>query len=362
MSNIFFKNKSKLTNNIINNTTILKNNTKIIKPLNPLLKNEIFINKKIENIHKNNNYFNTIENYEKILIGALNEENNYLESINLLEKSNYYLINYKNNNYISLDIFLSSLLKKINNEVQNEVQNETLVKEYIFHILDFYKNILYSLDLLINNKIINNNININNIIFSKRNNNIIINSFSHSFYISNNVNNNIHNLKILLKYLFSQENNKENHYPFEFYILNYIQENNLIGLSSNNIDLIYENYINNYAIYKSLFKNNKLNYETFKINNLNYFYKFKIKNYEKLYEEFIKYSDTWDNVSLSSLYLNLIYNLKNLKEFEIIEKNEYLNNLLNNLKDLLIKNISLIPNNPITINNNIELYIELLYY
>jgi len=345
-------------------------NKEIIKPLNPLLKNEIFINKKIGNINNYNNYFNKIENYEKILIGCLNEENNYLESINLLEKSNYYLINYNDKNYISLNIYLNSLLKKIysNTDIEtntyidiNNDTNENILKEYIFNIFEFYKNILYSLDLLIKNNIISNNININNLIYSKTNNNITINNFSYSFHISNNVINNIHNLKILLKYIFKEENNKQNHYPFEFYILNYLQENKLIGLSSNNIDLIYENYINNYPIYNILFKNNVLVYKNFKTNNLNYYYKLKNKNYEKLYEEFIKYSDTWDNVSLSSLYLNIIYNLNNLKEIKILEQNEYLFSLLNRLKDLLIKNISLIPNNRIKISKNIELFENLLF-
>jgi len=157
-------------------------------------------------------------------------------------------------------------------------------KKYIYQLIEGYRTLLGSLDLLVSNQIIHNSLNFNTIVVHKEE--TILTNFSFSVDIQNSGFD--WSQYFLLRKL-------DKFCPVEFYLLQY-QVTNKQELSMYNIEAIIKEFS------KDCLKDFKLDI------NLGYFVKYTNKSFLKNLEEALKYWKTWDNYALSMVYLDILNN------------------------------------------------------
>lgn len=157
-------------------------------------------------------------------------------------------------------------------------------KKYIYQLIEGYRTLLGSLDLLVSNQIIHNSLNFNTIVVHKEE--TILTNFSFSVDIQNSGFD--WSQYFLLRKL-------DKFCPVEFYLLQY-QVTNKQELSMYNIEAIIKEFS------KDCLKDFKIDV------NVSYFVKYTNKSFLKNIEEALKYWKTWDNYALSMVYLDILNN------------------------------------------------------
>ena len=290
------------------NSEDAEENTKIkIKPNNFFSVNEIKICDKIRKISNYLNYYNIISQNSFISVGEMNEK--VLETIELANVDNnqkYLLFEY---NY------------KRNTDFEDFLYNLPTPKLFIFHVLDSYKYLLTSLNILQNNNICFFNLSSKNIIFNK-NLNPILDNFEKSL-ITNNVSNQTYFVNII------KEINDFTYKPIEIHLLFYIIANEEERLSYSLMEIICDNYIKNMSIL-SFFPENYKN--SFKNQCICFLEKYINKSQKEIIDDIILYCHKWDNYELSVLYLHIFGNI--IRVFSLKET------FVNKIIFSLIKNIN----------------------
>jgi hypothetical protein len=182
-------------------------------------------------------------------------------------------------------------------------------KKYIYQLIEGYRSLLGSLNLLVSNQIIHNSLNFNTIVVYKES--PILTNFSKSIDIQNSAFN--WSQYFLLRKL-------DKFCPIEFYLLQY-QVTNKQELSMYNIETIIKEFS------KDCLKDSKTDI------NLSYFAKYTNKSFLKNLEEALKYWNTWDNYALSMVYLDMLNNTFLNKD----------NKFISDFMKLLVGNICLVP-------------------
>jgi hypothetical protein len=289
----------------INNSLEKRKNITKIYPLNFISMNEVEICEKISKIPYYENNFNIIIDYDFIKFGQLNEK--MVESIQTFDNNEkLVLFQYKNEKCIEFNIFLLNLHTP---------------KSFIFHVLESFSYLLNSLIILNSKNICFFNLTDENIVFNLDcGEKPILQNFSKSIQLS----------KINEIYISKIINSIDNYTykPLEVHILFYLIKNDLDTISLPFIEEISEHFVRNLDILR-LFSQNYV--ETFKISCINSLKKYINKPKIDIIYNIIERTNTWDNYSISILYLHIIGNICRVFSLKETFMNKWLDKLLKNI-------------------------------
>ena len=272
--------------------------------------NELSIADKIRDLNSGQFYiFDTVERLKIAETSHLNSNTNILKST-----STKLLLTFEKCELMYLDLYLKSL---------------SCSKKYIKQLIEFYRQILQSIHLLVDNNLIHNNINFNTIVINLAFDNPVLTNFTHSINLLN---------KPSFKedywsqyFLFLKTDMFS---PVEFYLLQYQLTNKLDNLSLYNVETVVKQFIKDHRILNSFSTTVLLS------DGLTFYSRYANKCFNKNLLEALKYAFTWDNYALSIVYLEILIGLHRT----IAAKNENTSNkFIISFMKLLVNNISLDP-------------------
>jgi len=225
--------------------------------------NEVAIAKKIRELNSKNIYI--FDKAERLKIGEIGPYN--LDANIVRSNAHKILLTFAKKDLVYFDAYLSAL---------------SSFKKYIFELIESYRSLLGSIDLLVSNQLIHNGLNFNTIVFDSR---PILTNFMYSVYIQDSGFN-------WSQYFMQRK--LDRFCPIEFYLLQYQVTNNQ-ELSFYNIETIIKQVLKEHG-------STELNAD------YNYFAKYANKSFIKNLEEALKYWKTWDNYALSMVYIDILKN------------------------------------------------------
>ena len=267
--------------------------------------NEISIADKIRDITDEEQFyiFDTVEPLQ-----IAEPSNSLYDATILLTKDKEFLLTFEKCDLMYLDLYLKALSSS---------------KKYIKQLIEFYRSLLKSIDLLVSNNLIHNNINFNTIAIKVAYDKPVLTNFTHTIDC-------LH--KSYKKDFWSQyflQKKLTSRCPVEFYLLQYQLTNKLDNLSLYNIETVLKQFVKDNVIISSF------STTLFLDNGLKYFRIFANKSFASNLVEALKYSSTWDNYALSIVYLDIFIGLH-----RTIQVN---NKFIISFMKLLVNNISLEP-------------------
>ena len=277
--------------------------------------NELYIADKIRNINDEGQFY-IFDMAETLRIAEPSNLRLYSDaSILLLKdkvtKDKELLLTFEKCDLMYLDLYLKAL---------------SCSKKYIKQLVEFYRHLLQSIDLLVSHHLVHNNINFNTIAIKLEADKPILTNFTHTVDCLNKAFN--WSQYFLLKKMNSS-------CPVEFYLLQYQLTNKLDNLSLYNIETVLKQFIKDHDILNSFSTIMLLD------NGLKYFKIFANKSFISNLEEALKYSSTWDNYALSIVYLEILIGLhRTLNANNSVQVN---NKFIISFMKLLVENISLDP-------------------
>jgi hypothetical protein len=260
---------------------------KMKKPIHKISKKTFYLVNEltnIKNIKENKSNFYVCENSSELKIMEIEEEMHQIESANELKTDNTILLKFEDRELIYFKNYLKALSPS---------------KKYILSIINFYKHLLQSIHLLVDNKIVHNHINFDSVVIDNHDRPLISN-FSFSINISRE---DVHEY---IKHFIIAYEPSYLEWPIEFHILSYLLTNKLNSLSSYNIQNIVCNVIENHNILKTFGESVVSSY---KEEALNYFKKYVNCSYEYILTDILQYYNTWDNYALSIMFLRILIGL-----------------------------------------------------
>jgi hypothetical protein len=267
---------------------LTKENTHHIVTSNFFSMNEIVIANKIRELKSNNFYiFDKAERLKISEIGPYNLDANIVKS-----NAQKILLTFVKKDLVYFDAYLAALSSS---------------KKYIFQLIEGYRSLLASINLLVSSQIIHNGLNLDTIVFSKI---PILTNFSFAINLQNTAFNWSH-------YFLQRKLDK--FCPVEFYLLQYQLTNNQV-LSVYNIETIIKQFVKDHR-------------QDITDINVSYFAKYANKSFASNMDEALKYWKTWDNYALSVAYLDILKNTFNKTD----------NKFISYFMKLLVDNICLDP-------------------
>jgi hypothetical protein len=295
---------------------------KIVK-LDFFVENELTNQKKIDN---RKNYYYLCENSKELTITEIDEDSRKIKGKNRM-KDNTILLQFEDRKIINLKTYLK------------ELSSST---KYILTIINFYKYLLNSINLLVNNNIFHNHINFDSIVVDKFEYPLLT-DFSFSIDYSRN------NILQYIKHFIIAYDPSYLEWPIELHILSYLLTNKLNSLSSHNIENIIHEVIKNNIILNT-FNNNIVS--SFREESLQYFKKYVNQSYDYILTDILQYSHTWDNYALSISFLRMLIGIHRTIE----TKNKFIILFMK----LLVHNIHCNPSKRMTIDLTIIKFDSLL--
>ena len=292
------------------------------------LENEIKNQKKIINIDNWQDFFYTFQSASKLeLTNNVININNQKELVNDNNVNNIQLLEY---NDLELKPF-KRYLKQLSNPTK-----------YISSIIKYYKDVLQSLLLLDANKLVHNNITFDTLEIDK-NENILLSNFSCSINLES-----LNTTEYIYSFISSYEPEYIEWAP-ELHIISYIVSKNIHSLSNYNLEIIMQNIIDNNHILKTF--GNPIIY-IYKTEALNYFEKYVNKDKHFIINDIFKHHNTWDNYSLSILFLRILISINNGVETQ--------NKFILYFMKLLVTNIHLSPVKRLSLQQSFNNYENIL--
>ena len=312
-----------------------KNAKYIIKSVNFDSNNEIEISKKIQTILNYSNYFNPIEKDSYINIEELDEE--VLTQI-LKKQPNtdkiYHLFTLK-------DVSNTSFYQYFYN-----IHNQKNPKKYVYNMIEYYKSLLQILQITTGERLVYLNINPTNILINTDNQPVLTN-FNSSFYFPITTEERKSNL-------FSKYDPANYFLPLEVQVICFMNKYEYSSLSVLNIETICDNWINFSLGAGSLSIFSKELIERFKeVANFS-LQKFINKPKRWITDELLNSYATWDNYSLSMMYLVLLKNV--FKEVFNKKKNKF----ITDFSQILIENIHPVSLKRHSIEHTVELFDDII--
>ena len=234
-----------------------------VVPSNFFSMNEITIANKIRELNSKNFYI--FDKAERLKIGEIGPYN--LDANIVRSNAQKILLTFIKRDLVYFDAYLSALSSP---------------KIYIFQLIEGYRSLLGSIDLLVSNNLIHNGLNFDTIVFNSK---PILTNFMFSIDIQNTGFN-------WSQYFLQRKLTR--FCPVEFYLLQYQLTNNQV-LSVYNIETIVKQFVKDHNLLD-------LNID------FNYFSKYANKSFLKNIEEALKYWKTWDNYALSMVYIDILKN------------------------------------------------------
>ena len=173
-------------------------------------------------------------------------------------------------------------------------------KKYIFTIITSYQKLLRSLLLLQKNNIVHFNINYETICFKKEDH-VLLRDFTHAIDMNRTPSN-------IIRHLIESINNITTNSPVEIHLLSHMKKHALETVTLESIQTICKTYINNpYLFFLSESTKEKLY-----INSMDSLKPCIGLPREKITDEILKMENTWDNYSLSIVYLHAVSSILTL--------------------------------------------------
>jgi hypothetical protein len=258
----------------------------------PLVTNEVEKTQRIKQIlywERHFYLFNTVEN---IRVAELAEDSREIwaaaYAVNSSAKCDSttveLLLSYDSRKLIYLDSYLKAL---------------SCFKKYITKIIEFYKSILKSAQLLAANGLSHNNINLDTILVND-DDNILLTKFAFSLDTMREKGIETINLASLVNYYRPE---MDVFLPIEFHLLRYQLNNNLSCLSCYNIETVIKQFVANHSIFKHF------DTQTMLQDGLSYFMKYNNKSLvdQGLIDNTL--FETWDNYAISIVFLRILIGL-----------------------------------------------------
>jgi len=267
-----FSLKNEIENDLENETLV----NHIVKS-NMFSLNELKNAKKFRNLNTNTNFrYYIFDSYERLKIAEIGSIN--LDPAIVKSNANQFLLTFKKRKLIYLDSYLKAL---------------STSKKYIFELIEFYRYLLNSIDLLVCNKLIHNNIHFNTIVVDFVGSRPILTNFMYSIDLSNKEMNWTQYFLLKKMDIFC---------PVEFYLLQYQVTNKLSSLSLYNIETVINQFIKDHSVLNTFSKEKGNLLE----DGLKYFASYTNKDFDTNVQHMLKYYDTLDNYSLSICYLEIL--------------------------------------------------------
>lgn len=318
--NHFYKNDIQL----INKSPLPTNDNKltVIKKYDFFTKNEIKINNILHLIDNKKQKYISIVSAKKI-------------NINEISANDYIIIKYSENN----NEYIEGITFFLHNKCE---------KEYICGIIDSYLYLLQSLDILQKEGVIYFNFSSEKLKFKTIcNPHCILYDFNGSLLRDKMKNDNIETINYFFHFISKTQNFTFK--SFEVHVLYYLYKMDEEYLSKYKISIIIERFVQNM---KSVIKGQdgkimKSKCELFMEQFIN-------KNKNDIILNLINCCDTWDNYSVSILYLNLVEN--------IIQGYRSQMRFMTKFQDILFKNISPCPEKRLSVEETIIEFKKLFQY
>jgi hypothetical protein len=294
--------------------------------------NNIKISEKIKEKYSLLNKYQIINTCTSITIGEVFQQIYQFNMNDITNSKKYVLLEYNKLNFTKFDTFLFNLPNP---------------KLFIFYVIDSYIYLLNSLLELEHINVCFFNLSSKNILFGK-NDKPILTNFETCLLLENNSNINA-NAIYLCKIIEKIED--YTHKPIEIHVIFYLIKNNEDTLTFSSIESICENFVKNISILDFFSQNYKENYYKACVDCLK-----KYINIPKIdiINAFLQFSNTWDNYSLSILYLHIIVNTTRC----FMLKGTFLNKLSIILSKIIIPNALLRETLTNTIHNVNVLFYE----
>jgi hypothetical protein len=311
------------------------------------VRNELTNMNKIKKILDYKNYYYICENSSELKITSLTDDIRHIKSGIKIKSDETVLMKFDDRELIYLKNYLktfgsssltkgsssltkgsssltkgSSALTKGSSALTKGSSALSSFTIYIFTIIDFYKRLLKSISLLVEQQIVHNHINFDSIVVDKHFAPLISN-FSFSIDITN-----VHNIK----QFFIAYDPSYLEWPLEIHLLSYLITNKLTSLSSSNIENVIHDVLKDHTILKT-FGDSVVS--SYKLESLNYFKKYVNQSYEYILTDCLQYSCTWDNYALSIMFLRILIGIHR----SIDKKNKFIILFMK----LLVSNIHLNP-------------------
>ena len=294
--------------------------TKKIKKNDILLENEQSISDKIITIPFFYQYFIPILHHKNIFISSINEHSTHFKKMNNQSESYSIITEPSTENTFS---FYEGI-----NRHRNSPQ------KFISNLISTYKYLLSSIDILLSNQIIHMNINQESIIYDSDTQPKLRNfTKSYTFPLNNEERKSFLNL----------HNSYEFHLPLEIHVMSFLYNKKLRSLSHENIEQICTHFYGSGPL-SSLFKDSINEVKGAAIFSLQ---KYINKSDNQIYIELFSQCSTWDNYSLSILYLQIL-----TKYFSItsIDNNVFLSSFYK----ILVQNIHPESKKRLSIDNTLQ--------
>ena len=295
------------------------------------IQNELTNQQKLFNINSNTikikQHFYIYENTSELKIAEFIEDDKNIKR-NYSKKDDTILLEFEDRKLIYFKNYLKAL---------------SCSKKYIFTIISFYKYLLETLQILIDNNIVHNNIGFENIVIKNKHGIPLLKSLTFSIDLLNP------NLDSYLRQIFITYDPTFYQWPLEFHILSYLYTNKLESLSKTNIEFIISDVLKHHDLLHTF---GESVVSTFHEEALNYFSIYINQSYEYIVADILKYSRTWDNYALSLIFLRIliyIYRTCNKQNKFIIL-----------FMKLLVSCISLNPQKRLSINETTNKFNSLL--
>ncbi len=297
--------------------------------------NEIKIGKIIKNILQYSNHFSPILSHSKIIISK--SKTNLLNKCSILKKRDQ-------NTYVNMKMNWQA-----GGPFVDFIVSQKDSKEVVNHLILSYNHLLRSIKILIENEVLHYDIKGNNILLQENLKLPILIDFGLSI-----------NMKELLKPNVTKKTLQYNFYvfapdyflwPLEVHYISYLLNENDNPDDVDIIEIAKKCVESNKALYKNFSPKFLEKYEKECVKTLmNYK---KNKNTMSSIKELLKFWNTWDNYSLSIMYLRFLYYLN---------INGYIENIfIEKLTEILLTNIHPNPNKRLNIDNTILKFNQTLY-
>ena len=301
-----------------------------------MIKHDFFLHNEMAAYQLISNYtssFYIFEIAEKIIYHKLNTEQHDLTFTRKLEDSDFFLLKYPKRTLYSF--------KELGN-----ASNYANKSHYIRFLINAYTKLLQSIDLLLKNNIVHNQIHYDTICIDE-NDNVLITRFGLSMYtIGSNINDEY------IQPFFAKYDPSYPYWCIEIHVLSYLLTNKMNTLSSLHIEQVIQDVISKNKLFIKLPSISNTNTEKYKQETKMYLSKYVNQPLKYIIEDIFCYKHTWDQYALSVLFIDIL-----LEQEKMITKNMFIISFI----QLLERNIYSVPSNRMSLKHTLQAFHKLTY-